>query len=89
MKRLIIFASTVAALATLARLAQRRAPALTEHMMENVMPGMMDRCFSEMDEGRRKFMLSHCRTMLDQVEAKYLPAEHDDLPQSPARPVAP
>lgn len=44
----------------------------TEHMMLNMMPVMMDNCFSQMDKERREFMLTHCRGMLDQMEAKYV-----------------
>ena len=43
-----------------------------EHMMQDVMPRMMDSCFGEMDRERREFMLTHCRGMLDQMEEKYL-----------------
>jgi hypothetical protein len=46
-----------------------------EHMMLDMMPRMMDTCFSEMDKGRRQFMLTHCRSMLDQMEEKYLGPE--------------
>ena len=43
-----------------------------ERMMIDMMPQMMDNCFSEMDRERRQFMLSHCRGMLDQMDEKYL-----------------
>ncbi len=43
-----------------------------EHMMLDMMPSMMDTCFSEMDTERRKFMLTHCRGMLDQMDEKYM-----------------
>ncbi len=89
MNRLLIIAGLLGGLALLARLARRRVPALQEHMMENVMPGMMDRCFSQMGRERREFMLTHCRGTLDQIEAKYLKVERDDLSDSPAEPVAP
>ena len=41
-------------------------------MMLNLMPRMMDNCFSAMDAERREFMLTHCRSMLDQMEERYL-----------------
>ena len=43
-----------------------------EHMMLDMMPSMMDTCFSEMDTERRKFMLTHCQGMLDQMDEKYM-----------------
>ena len=43
-----------------------------ENMMIDMMPRMMDTCFSEMDTERRKFMLTHCRSMLDQMDEKYV-----------------
>ena len=43
-----------------------------ENMMLDMMPRMMDTCFSEMDSERREFMLTHCRSMLDQMEERYL-----------------
>ena len=49
-----------------------------ERMMLDMMPGMMDSCFSGMDMARRQFMLTHCRGMLDAMEAKYV---------SPSQPV--
>jgi hypothetical protein len=72
MNRLKIVVATLAALALLIRLARGRSAAVKEHMMEDVMPQMMDRCFSQMDAERRQFMLAHCRGMLDEVEAKYV-----------------
>ena len=42
-----------------------------ERMMFDIMPRMMDTCFSEMDRQRRQFMLNHCRGILDQMEEKY------------------
>ena len=45
-----------------------------ENMMLDMMPRMMDTCFSAMDSERREFMLTHCRSMLDQMEARYLTA---------------
>ena len=88
MKRLIVIAGLPSSLAVLARLAQRRLPALMKHMMEHVMPGMMDHCFSRMDREWQEFMLAHCRGMLDQMEAKYLKGEQDDVSDSPAESVA-
>ena len=44
---------------------------LMEHMMESVMPRMMDFCFGGMSLERRESMLGHCRSMLDRMEAKY------------------
>jgi hypothetical protein len=75
MNRLKIVVATLGALALLVRLARGRSAALIEHMIEDVMPRMMDRCFSEMDAERRQFMLAHCRGMLDEVEAKYVESE--------------
>ena len=49
-----------------------------EGMMLNMMPQMMDTCFSGMDKAQREFMLTHCRGMLDAMEAKYV---------SPSQPV--
>ena len=57
------------------RLVGARVPRLMEQMMENVMPNMMDACFSQMSPERREFMLSHCRGMLDRMEAKYVRGE--------------
>ncbi len=39
------------------------------------MPKMMDGCFSMMNIEQRQGMLSMCRRMLDQMEAKYLTGE--------------
>ena len=89
MKRITIIAGVLGGLGLLARRARRRVPALQEHLMEDVMPGMMDHCFSQMGHERREFMLTHCRGMLDQMEAKYLSVEPDDVVDSPAEPVAP
>ena len=49
-------------------------PKQLEEMMENMMPRMMDSCFSQMDDERRRFMLGHCRGMLDEMEQKYVAA---------------
>ncbi len=43
-----------------------------EGMMLDMMPRMMDTCFSAMDRERRQFMLTHCRSMLDQMDEKYM-----------------
>ena len=40
-------------------------------MMQDMMPKMMEGCFSKMDTQQRQGMLSMCREMLDQIEAKY------------------
>jgi hypothetical protein len=40
-------------------------------MMHDMMPKMMESCFSKMDSQQRQGMLSMCREMLDQIEAKY------------------
>ena len=45
-----------------------------EHMILNMMPVTTDNCFSAMDKERRVFMLTHCRSMLDQMEEKYVVA---------------
>ena len=75
MKRIMVIAGLFGAIALLARLAQRRVPALMERMIENVMPGMMDHCFAQMDRERQEFMLAHCRGMLDQMDEKYVKAQ--------------
>jgi hypothetical protein len=59
----------------LARRMRERLPQLMERMMEDVMPNMMDSCFAQMDPERRKFMLTHCRGMLDRMEERYVTAE--------------
>ena len=41
-------------------------------MMHEMMPKMMDSCFSMMNTEQRQGMLSMCREMLDGIEAKYL-----------------
>jgi hypothetical protein len=43
----------------------------TGSMMHDMMPKMMDSCFAKMDSQQRQEMLSMCRDMLDQIEAKY------------------
>lgn len=43
-----------------------------EKMVLDMMPKMMDSCFSGVDMERRQFMLTHCRGMLDAMEAKYV-----------------
>ncbi len=48
---------------------------LMESMMEQVMPQMMDSCFAQMSPERRRFMLTHCRGMLDQMDEKYVKAQ--------------
>jgi hypothetical protein len=75
MKRLIIAAVVLAGLAGTIRVVLLRLPTMMEPMMENVMPGMMDHCFSRVDRERRQSMLRHCRGMLDQMESKYLQPE--------------
>ena len=50
----------------------RKSPEDVAKMMGEMMPRMMDTCFSEMDRERRQFMLTHCRGMLDQMDEKYL-----------------
>ncbi len=50
----------------------RKSPEDVAKMMDEMMPRMMDTCFSEMDRERRQFMLTHCRGMLDQMDEKYL-----------------
>ena len=72
MKRFLIFMIAAAGALALARTSQKSAPKAMERMMEKVMPKMMDGCFAQMDIERRRFMLSHCRGMLDQMEEKYV-----------------
>ena len=72
MRRRMIVGLTVAlGIAVARKVVGRRIPKLMEHMMENVMPRMMDSCFAQMSPGRREFMLAHCRGMLDAMEEKY------------------
>ncbi len=40
-------------------------------IMHEMMPRMMESCFSKMDPEQRQKMLSMCRDILDQIEAKY------------------
>lgn len=47
---------------------------MAHQQVENMMPRMMDACFSSMDAQRREVMLTHCRSMLDQMEDRYLKA---------------
>lgn len=61
-----------------------KATGLMEHMMECVMPRMMDACFAQMSPERRQFMLAHCRGLLDDVEAKYGSAEAEAPFSEPA-----
>ena len=71
-KRLVLGFLIIAVVGAAARtIARRKLPELMEHMAEDVMPKMMDACFAQMSPDRRIFMLSHCRGMLDRVEAKY------------------
>ncbi|MEE8337857.1 MAG: hypothetical protein V3R95_07330 [Dehalococcoidia bacterium] len=72
--RKLLFVGVAAALTVVVvrRPVAPRLARLMEPMMEQVMPRMMDSCFSEMSPERRQFMLAHCRGMLDQVEEKYV-----------------
>ncbi len=54
------------------RMMEEMGPKQLEYMLLDAMPRMMDSCFSSMDRERREFMLGHCRSMLDQMEAKYV-----------------
>ncbi len=72
MKRLVLAVLVITVVVRITRrIAQRKFPELLEHMMEDVMPRMMDSCFAHMGPERRSFMLAHCRGMLDRMEAKY------------------
>ena len=51
---------------------EKMGPADMALIMSEMMPRMMDNCFSVMDVERCKSMLSHCRSMLDHMEAKHL-----------------
>jgi hypothetical protein len=42
-----------------------------ESMMHDMMPKMMEGCFSKMTEEQRQGMLTMCRGMLDEIEEKY------------------
>ena len=71
MKRLLVIALVVLMAMKLARRIPERSPRLMEH----VMPKMMDSCFAQMGPERRRFMLRHCRSMLDNMQKKYVTAE--------------
>ena len=72
MKRLpLIFLVGVIFGATARRNARRKLSGAIEHMVENVMPQMMDSCFAQMSPERRTFMFAHCRGALGRIEAKY------------------
>jgi hypothetical protein len=75
MRRLVLMGLAAVAVLGLARGMRERLPKLMERMMEDVMPNMMDSCFAQMDPERRKFMLTHCRGMLDRMEERYVTAE--------------
>ena len=75
MKRLVKTGLVAVVMLVLALIVRQRIPRLMEHMMETVMPKMMGSCFAQMDFDRRRFMLAHCRSMLDQMEEKYVTAE--------------
>ncbi len=75
MRRIVITGLAAAALLGLARRMRGRLPKLMERMMEDVMPNMMGACFAQMKPERRKFMLAHCRGMLDRVEEECVTAE--------------
>ena len=90
MRRALMLALTLGALFVIARRARPPFGTLMEYMAEHVMPGMMDRCFAQMDRERRESMLSHCRGMLDAIEGKYIEPEEDDaaepsICEAPAR----
>ncbi len=42
-----------------------------EAMIHDMMPKMMDGCFSKMTQAQRTGMLSMCRDMLNEIEQKY------------------
>ena len=42
-----------------------------EAMIHDMMPKMMDGCFSKMTREQRTGMLSMCRDMLNEIEQKY------------------
>ncbi len=54
------------------RMMEMMGPEAFDHMMDDMMPQMMDSCFSWMGPERREFMLGHCRSLLDQMEEKYM-----------------
>jgi hypothetical protein len=73
MRKLLLIGVTFAIVASLVRrLVGPALPRLIESMMEKAMPQMMDACFAQMGGERRRFMLSHCRGLLDQMDAKYM-----------------
>lgn len=75
MRRLLIVVAAITGAMVMLGIARAllrpRAIGMMERMMEHVMPRMMDACFGQMSEERRKFMLTHCRGMLDHVDEKY------------------
>ena len=79
MKRMLIIAAgglaAVMGFRVVRRFVRARVPGLMEHMIENVMPKMADACFPQMPPGRREFMFTHSRGMLDGMEAKYVRGE--------------
>ena len=42
------------------------------NMIHEVMPNMMESCFSKMDVEQRKGMLKICREILNEIESKYV-----------------
>ena len=82
MKRLVLAVLVIAVVGRITRrIAQRKFPELMEHMMEDVMPDMMDACFAHMGPQRRRFMIAHCRGMLDRMEAKDVGTQPRSEPQ--------
>ena len=43
-----------------------------EPVMHGIIPNVMDKCFSKMDNKERQGMLRMCREILDEIELKYL-----------------
>ena len=50
----------------------RKSPVDTRKMMGDMMARTMETCFSAMDSRRRELMLTHCRSMIGQMEDRYL-----------------
>ena len=80
MCRRCVFLAFLPAIGLRAGLFRRALPRFMIGMVEHVMPRMMGHCFALLHPDQRRFMLAHCRGMLDEIEAKY---ERTDPPPQP------
>ncbi len=71
-KLLLIGLALMIAIGVMRGLIGRSLPRAMESMMEKVMPRVMDARFAQMSDERRRFMLGHCRGLLDQMDEKYM-----------------